>query len=455
MQYQKPAIVQVQKLKMNPQLYQSIQLMALPIQELRQKIQEELERNPALEIVSEKTSLSLEEIETNPIESFEYFENSSDPGFTRTGNTESGDSKRKFLEGTLSRPETLHEHLLWQLRLQPLDQVRFELGEILILNLDNDGFHREEPQKIVPPDRVHLLGEMIDLIRSFDPPGICTGNYTEALLVQAGRSEAAPPYTLDIIRDHLDDVNRKKYQEISKTLKTTLDSVLEAVEFIRNLDPFPGRSYYTGETRYVIPDLLIEYRDGEFKLILNDEELTVLGINSFFQELIHGKKEAADRKVTRFVNKNVRNAKWFIRSIDQRNTTLMKVAQAIIEFQRAFFMKGPKYLVPLTLRDIAQEVNVHETTVSRIANSKYIQTEWGIFELKYFFSNSISGTGSNGSRYSKEAVKEIIKEIVKDNPKRLSDQKISEILKKRGISIARRTVAKYRHELDIASSFQR
>jgi RNA polymerase sigma-54 factor len=198
-------------------------------------------------------------------------------------------------------------------------------------------------------------------------------------------------------------------------------------------------------------------KEGEFFLILNDEEIPVLGINPFFTEIMKNGKEKSEKNLKAFVNSNVKDARWFIRSIHQRNQTLLKIAKAIVEFQRDFFIKGPKYLVPLTLKDIAEEVEVHETTVSRITTAKYVQTEWGIFELKHFFSNSISGAGSQGSRFSKEGVKEIIREIIENDSsdKHLSDQKISDLLKKQGINIARRTVAKYRNELDIDSSYRR
>jgi len=197
--------------------------------------------------------------------------------------------------------------------------------------------------------------------------------------------------------------------------------------------------------------------DGEYQPILNDEEVPVLGINDFYTQLLRENKARDQKEVRSFVRDHVKDAQWFIRSIAQRNQTLLRISKAIVEFQRDFFRRGPKYLKPLTLKDIAQAVDVHETTVSRIANSKYIQTEWGIFELKYFFTNSISGAGSTGSQFSKEGVKHRIREIIEEHSssKRLSDQKIADILAERGIKIARRTVAKYRQELDILSSYDR
>jgi len=232
-----------------------------------------------------------------------------------------------------------------------------------------------------------------------------------------------------------------------------VEDVEEAREFIKGLTPFPGRLFSADQVTYVIPDLMVVLRDNQFVIIMNDEEIPVLGVSDGFTDIA----KDSEKDVKRFVRAKVKDARWFIQSIRQRNATLLKVARAIIEFQRDYFLKGAKYLVPLTLKDIAAEVGVHEATVSRITTSKYMQTEWGIYELKYFFTNSISGAGSTGSRFSKEGVKEVIREILEDEAtvKHLSDQGIADLLASRGIKLARRTVAKYRKELDIYSSYRR
>ncbi|GAB1433772.1 hypothetical protein MASR2M29_24150 [Spirochaetota bacterium] len=210
---------------------------------------------------------------------------------------------------------------------------------------------------------------------------------------------------------------------------------------------------YSGEQiRYVIPDVQVRLKEGDFVIIINEEELPLIGISPLFSKMSseqHGKETDA------FVQANLQKARWFIRSIQLRSQTLYKVVVAIVEFQRAFFARGPKFLAPLTLKDIANQVKVHETTVSRIAGKKYVQTDWGIFELRYFFTNSISGSGSRGSRYSKVAVKQIIKEIIENEAKIMSDQDITDKLARKGIKLARRTVAKYRSELNMDSSFGR
>jgi RNA polymerase sigma-54 factor len=251
----------------------------------------------------------------------------------------------------------------------------------------------------------------------------------------------------------LEQLEKGKIAEVAKKLDRGEDEVRALFSRIRELSPFPGRQFASNSIRYVVPDVQVIKKEGEFVILLNDEEIPVLGINPFFMKISGGKGE--DKPARDFVKENIREARWFIQSINQRNHTLLRVSRAIVEFQRAFFVNGPKYLAPLTLRDIAQELGVHETTISRTANGKYMQTEWGIFEIRHFFTNSISGTGSAGSRYSKEGVKEIIRELISGEKRRLADQEIAELLAKRGISLARRTVTKYRSELDLGSSYAR
>ena len=459
-QYQKPVLVQEQKLRMNPQLLQSIQIMALPLQDLRLRIQEELEKNPALEALEEPQNISMEEREKKGeaiSEEYEYFEESSDPGFSKGGyDDEAGDAKRKFMEGALSRPESLQDHLLWQLNLQPIPENLRRICELLIRNLDKNGFHREKPENLVKETEQELLLEALKLVQTFDPLGVCVADYKEALMVQALSRQDAPEYTAILINEHFELLERGKIKEIAKKLKIEEKAVQDCLAFIKTLTPFPGRLYSNETPLYVIPDLMVRLKDGQFVIILNDEEIPVLGVNPFFADLQEASNEKRTKEVKQFVNSGVKDARWFINSIHQRNQTLLKVARAIVEFQRDFFVRGPKSIKPLTLKDIAAEIGVHEATVSRITSSKYMQTEWGIYELKYFFSNSISGAGSGGSRFSKEGVKQIIKEIIeKEGGKGLSDQKIADLLMQRGIPLARRTVTKYRKELDISSSYDR
>ncbi len=457
MQYQKPVLIQKPDLKMSPQMYQSIQMMALPLYDLRTKIQEEVEKNPALEIVKDPSQTSFEEIKLVPPEEWDYFGGSSDSGYNRSSYRDSVDTKHQFIEGVLTRSESLQEHLMAQLAVQPLDDSRYFIGELIIHNLDENGFHLEDPLTLVDEEFSSLIPEIINLIQSFDPLGICALDFKESLLIQAKAVNNTPPLTEDIIKDHLRWIKKKNPADFAKLLGADTKEVEEAIQFIKTLNPYPGRLYSSDPPRYVTPDLSVKVENGEFIIILNEEEIPVLGISPFFKDTVVKGKGEASRGTRKYIKESLRDARWFMHSIHLRNQTLVKITKIIIEFQRNFFLRGPKYLTPLTLKDVAEEVGVHETTVSRISNAKYIQTEWGIFPLKYFFTNSISGAGSKGSRFSKSGVKEIIKEIIEENKteKKLSDQKISEILKTKGIGIARRTVAKYRSELNIESSFER
>jgi RNA polymerase sigma-54 factor len=455
---QRPVLRQEQRLKMTPQLYQAIRIMALPLQDLQVTIQEELERNPALEVLEDNSTTSLDAApEANEEES--VFAESSDPGYLNGSGGTDDDAKRRFLEGALSRPETLQEHLLWQLRLQPLTPQEFRLGELLVRNLDDNGFVLEAPETLdraAPPERLRKLMEMI---QGFEPPGCCTRDFTDSLLAQIRVHPHPEPGSADLVRTHMELAERGKLADIARGMAVSEQQVHAILDFVRELDPIPGRNYSAEQVRYVSPDITVKQIDGELGLLLNDEQIPVLGINQFFEKL---SRDDPDRELKKFVNRNLQDARWFMRSIDERSRSLLKVTRAVVEVQREFFRRGPKYLVPLTLKDVAAEVGVHEATVSRLANGKFVQTEFGIFELRYFFTNSISGAGSKGSRFSKVAVKEIIREIVNgagstaaETDKPLSDSRIAEILAGKGAKIARRTVAKYRKELDIDSSYRR
>jgi RNA polymerase sigma-54 factor len=457
-QSQKISLQQTQQLKMSPQLLQSIKLMELPIIDLRERIEEEVERNPALEMLNDPSVISLDAGVKAQKEEDDYSDGASDPGFARHGSSEDSDEHHKMIEGVLSRSETLQEHLLWQLYLQPLDDESRQIGELLIQNLNDDGFHREPLNQLFADNdsqkTEHMLKveRMLNMIRSFDPVGTCTVDYKESLRVQS-RLMQNPPLCIEEVLEYLEPLERGRFQEVAKKTGLKEPEIREIFERIKELSPFPGRQFSSGETRFVVPDVQVLKKEGNFVIKLNEEEIPVLGINPFFMQLSDekgGEKAARD-----FVKENIKEARWFIQSINQRNHTLLKVTRAIVEFQRSFFVNGPKYIAPLTLKDIASEIGVHETTVSRTANGKYMQTEWGIFEIKHFFTNSISGAGSSGSRYSKEGVKEILRELILAADKKLSDQDIADQLAKRGIPLARRTVAKYRNELDLGSSYTR
>jgi len=451
MQAQRQSLSQQQHLKMNPQMLQSIKMMELPIAELRERIEQELEKNPALELIEDKSTVPLDEAKTHRSEKYEYFETTSDPG--RRG-SQASDEHRRFMEGVLTRAETLQEYLLHQLQLEPIDNELRSAAEILIQNLNDDGFHKEKPQTLFKKPQARLT-EAMKLVQALDPVGTCTSDYKESLKVQIALcgSTIVEISEIETLLDNLELVERGKYNILAKKLKLDEEDTQFICEYIKKLSPFPGRAFssMSNEVRYVVPDIKVVRDNDEFTINLNDEAFPVLGINSNFEKF-SGSEDLAARD---FARENIREARLFINHLNQRSQTLIRVANAILEFQRAFFINGPKYLSPLTLGDIAKELDIHETTVSRTANGKYMQTEWGIFEIRYFFTNSISGSGSTGSQYSKESVKEIIKEIISAENRLLSDQDISSLLNQKGIALARRTVAKYRKELDLGSSYNR
>jgi RNA polymerase sigma-54 factor len=456
LQSQKPVLRQEQQLRMTPQLYQAIRIMALPLAELRTTIELELERNPALEVVEDRSVLSLNEADRRQGEETEYFEDTSDSGYIREHSGEDReDSKRRFIEGVVSRPETLHDHLLWQLRLEHLSPEEFQAGELLIRNLNENGFHLEPLEALFPAEALPAARKVMALIQTFDPVGTCTKDYHESLLVQIANHPAAVPGAYEVVEHHLEALEREKYKEIARKLHIGVPEVEAIKRFLHELDPMPGRRFSGEQPRYVVPDIRIKVQDGELHILLNDEDIPVLGVNSFYESLTKDKEQQKQKKLKSFVNSSLQEARWFIRSVRQRNETLIKTCRAIVDFQREFFRKGPKYLIPLALKDIAKEIGVHEATVSRVTSGKYIQTEWGIFELKHFFSNSVAGSAPGGGRFSKEGVKEMIKEIVHGEAGKLTDEKIVAALAEKGVKIARRTIAKYRKELDIMSSHHR
>jgi RNA polymerase sigma-54 factor len=448
-----PALVQEQRLKLNPQLIQSIKLMELPLLDLRDRIMEELEQNPALELIKDESTVSLEEMVKPRREEEDYFEASSDSGFSYRQGLEASDERQRFIEGVLIRPETLQEHYLRQLQVESIDDELWEICETLIRNLDDDGFCKEPPETLfkTPSPR---LEEALGLVRSLEPRGACTSGYLESLQVQIGFLDNPPPGIEDVL-GHLEALpealKKGTTADIAKKLGKTEEELSLCLDCIRDLHPFPGRQFASGEVRFVIPEVQVIHRNGELILVLNKEEIPVLGISRDFRELA----SRSDKDSREFIQKNLQEAHRFIESVNYRSQTLLRVSRAVVLFQRDFFIRGPKYLAPLSLRDIAQELEINEATVSRTARGKYMQTEWGVYEIRRFFSNSVSDAGRGGGRHSKGGVKELIREIIGSEGGNLSDREIMELLAKRGINLARRTVTKYRTELALGSSYDR
>jgi RNA polymerase sigma-54 factor len=425
--------------------------MELPLAELREKIGEELVRNPALEVLKEPAGAASLDAPAPPLkEADDYSEAAPDSGFARAFGDSPGN--QGFIEGAPSRGETLQEHLLWQLRLEPVSADTRRIGELLIQNLDGDGFHKEPVGLLLSGEAEERVKAAMQVVRRLDPAGTCAADYKESLFIQAGltgdtRMVQALPC--------LEDLERGRFERVGKKLGCSAADAAALFKRVKTLSPFPGRRFYAGDTRYVVPDVWILRKEGGFIIRLNNEDIPVLGIQPFFMHVSQNRGGPEDKAARDFARENIKEARWFIQSINQRNHTLLRVSRAIVLFQRRFFEKGPKYLAPLTLRDIASGLGVHETTVSRASHGKYMQTQWGIFEIRHFFTNSISGAGSQGSPYSKEGVKEIIKDIISQESRRFSDNEIARILADQGIPLARRTVAKYRGELELGSSFTR
>jgi RNA polymerase sigma-54 factor len=298
---------------------------------------------------------------------------------------------------------------------------------------------------------IEKLESVLRIVQSLEPPGVGARDIKECLLIQL-REKGNYPLAERIITDYMNELRLRKYNEIAKKLRVSRAKLKEMINIISSLEPYPGRQFYSEGIRYIIPDVIVERRDGKLEVTLNATMIPRLRVNRYFEELL--RKRDIDGRVRDFVSERVRRARAFIQSIEQRENTLIRVTKAIIEHQPEFFEKGPLYLRPMTLKDIARAVDLHESTVSRITSSKYVQTPFGVFRLKYFFSTSIQS--EDRRQISTRSIKELIREIIENESsgsrKKLSDQKIAEILSKRGIKIARRTVAKYRKELQILPS---
>ncbi len=444
---QRPVLAQQQQLKLSPRMLQSIRLLALPLQELSEQINQELEENPALELLSDANEVSLDVMEARIDTIHESDDNLHEAEYSDDAfgfNTE-GNDRNTIIEQTIAIEESLQEHLISQLGLLPLSDDERRIAERLIQNTDENGFHILPPAEVCADCDPQTLGRILSLLQRLDPPGTCTSDYRESLIVQAELASNAPPKTLEVLSQHFENLKSRDHASIKKALGLDDRQLGRIVEFIKTLNPYPGRAFSKARPRYIVPDLAMWLEDGEIKVRLNDATIPKLGINRLYAELA---SRSSKGKAEKFAREKVEHARFFIDSIKRRNETLLKTAFAIAEAQKDFFSGGPKMLRPLTLKEVAEKINVHEATVSRAVNGKYVQTDWGIFELRRFFTNAVNQ--ENKENASKEGVKAEILQIIDDLESRgqkISDRIISEILAQRGISVARRTVAKYRSEL--------
>ena len=458
-----------QKLKqeqiLSTQMIQKMSLLTLPIMDLQQHIKKEMEENPALEIneIDELGSSKLKKVETKEIngygeQSVDDFDGSKYEGLY--SGSEASDRKNQALENTADLSQTLYSYLLDQLLVSNIDNQTYLTAEILLSSLDENGFFTEEPTKLISEDKQHLIEPAIKLIQSFVPSGVGVKDYKESLALQAkqkGASDEEMVIINKMIYDYFKILRPNKSKELSKKIGISEDDFFVFYNFLKTLNPFPGAPFASGNNSFVVPELSItKNEEGNLELNMNKSNLPKIEISSSFLEIQNSLSSSTDTETSKYISESLNRAKLLISQVNLRYTTLYNTGLALIQTQREYFLKGEKFLKPLTLREIAEIVGVHETTISRISKAKWIETDWGIIQMKHLFNQGVSSTNGK-ENISRNVIKLKISEILKANEskKALSDQKISDKLKEQGIKISRRTVTKYRNELNLDSSYIR
>jgi len=459
---------------MTPQLQMAIKLLQLSRLELVEKIQQELEENPALDEVQEaltpestgeKTEADAEVPEQTKEVTFEdkinedidwrnYIEEYNSPGRMPV-ETEGRETPR--FDSFISKKESLSDHLLWQFLMTSPEPDTEKIGSLIIGNLTKDGYLDVSLDEIsetsgIPREEVE---QVLAVLQTFNPIGVCARDLSECLLIQIKHLGLGDNSTLaEIVINHLHHLENKNYHAICKALKVRLDDVIAAVNVIKGLEPKPGREFSESDVQYITPDIYVYKYENDFVIVLNDDGLPKLQVNSYYKKaMVQGDKISAETK--EYLQDKLRSAAWLIRSIHQRQKTIYRVMESILKFQRSFFEKGITHLKPMVLRDVAEDIEMHESTISRVTTNKYAYTPQGIFELKYFFNSSIKRI--HGEAIASASVQDKIKKIIEsENPKKpFSDSKMAEMLKDQNVDIARRTVAKYREMLGVLSSNKR
>ncbi len=462
--------------KLSPQQIQVIKLLEIPTLQLEQRIKKELEENPVLELESDTPESDEDNSETDTEQSSDEDEFSYDdylneedddiPSYKTSANNYSKDDK--YVEIPFSVGVTFHENLRDQLSMISLSESDGQLAEYIIGNIDDDGYLRRDLMSIsddlafnlnmeVPEEK---LEEILKVIQRLDPPGIGARNLRECLLLQLDRKKnGSHELARSIIKDYFDEFTRKHYEKIKKKLNLSDDELKYGIEQVLKLNPKPGSSYsnpHNKANQHIIPDFMLENVDGELVLSLNQQNVPDLKINDTYLEMLRGlveqnkQKNKNQKDAMVFVKQKVDSAKWFMDAIRQRNHTLLLTMSEIIDFQKEYFKEGDEAkLRPMILKDIAERTGLDISTISRVSNSKYIQTHFGIFALKYFFSEGLQK--DDGEEVSTREIKKILRECIEneDKHKPLTDEKLTQILKEKSYNIARRTVAKYREQLDI------
>ena len=461
---------QTQRMIMTQSLQQAIGLLQLSRLELLQAVRQEMEENPILEeelVEDARTSTEVtgeageaeEEGQQNEdrLSDFDwesYLENTSD--YRREFSPEQVEGWSS--EDRLTRPRSLADHLLFHLYLSTSDPVLIQWATEIIGNLDENGYLNISLEELRGDRSVDLavLEGALRLIQGFDPIGVAARDLQECLLLQLDSLKDGEQITLArmMVAEHLSELEGRHLTRLAEKLKVPIKAVQDALLLICSLEPKPGRTFGTEDPRYITPDVFIVKVDDRFVVVLNDDGLPRLRISPYYRALL-SKGRSSSKETRDYVEGKMRSALWLIRSIEQRQRTLYKVTESIVKFQRSFLEKGITHMRPLTLKEVAEDINMHESTVSRVTTNKYVHSPEGLFELKYFFHRGVQAV--DGEAVSSLTVKELVRRLLtaEDTGKPLSDQKIVEILRQQGIEIARRTVAKYRGQLKIPSSSRR
>ncbi|WP_053956685.1 RNA polymerase factor sigma-54 [Inediibacterium massiliense] len=453
-------IEQVQKLVMTPELKQAIQILQFNHQELNEFIDEQVLTNPVLEvglpkdIDIKKKEETVEKREKEDVDWKEYIREYDDISYKQYNFYQ--EKEETSFEQFVSADITLTEHLLFQLQFAVLKEKYKRIGRYIIESLDVNGYLNTSIFEVAEYFHTDekVVGNILSIIQTFEPIGIAAQNLKECLLIQVRQKGIKDPYIIKVISEHLDDVAENRLSNIAKVLNISTKKVQKITDFIKTLEPKPGRSFASGEEiKYITPDVTVEKIDGEYLILVNDTTAPRLSISPYYRKmLLH---ESKDSNTSKFLTGRLNSAMWLIKSIEQRRQTIYNVVKAIVDYQIDFFEKGRKYLKPLTLKQIADEVGIHESTVSRAVNGKYMQSPRGVFEIKFFFTSGVANDMGEG--IASESIKTMIKDLIEqeDVKKPLSDQVISDVLQEKGIQISRRTVAKYRDEMHILSSSKR
>jgi RNA polymerase sigma-54 factor len=457
---------------LSPQLQQSLLILQTPLLELRNLVQQEMETNPVLEeLPDQPASDERSEAEASADDNFDnefqklasldeewrdYMAQSASYSSDGSRSSREAQEKRQFLFDSIPVQDTLQQNLIGQLNQSVLSASDRKAAELVIGNIDDNGFLQSTPEEMALNSGIPRedFEKMLALIQSFYPQGVGARDLRECLLIQLQRQEKESTLEYKIVSEHMKDLGRRRFPEIARRMGVSVEDVQKAAGNIARLNPRPGQVFAAAPQNYVLPDVIVEKVDGEYQITLNNEQIPHLRISNLYKDIIaSGNSQSSE--VKDYIRDKIRSGKFLIRSIHQRQQTIFNIAQQIVSRQRDFLEHGPSHLKPMIMREVADAVSVHETTVSRAVSGKYMATPQGVFEMKYFFTSGYqTATGESLSNISvKEAILDLVKHENGSAP--LSDHEMVEILGERGIPIARRTVAKYRDELNILPSHMR